>query len=222
MDTTLDRGDGHMAQKGRGIFLVYVDIDAKDAKEFNEWYNTEHLPELLAVPGILAAARYQAVKGGPQYLACYELANVEVMHTPAFTNRPRTPWGQRVSPSVIGENLTRIVGEQIFPDGIDMPDRGMAPVLQYVRARRGRCGVERLVQWRIYSGLSQGAGSDLRPPLSGTRGHQRVYHGLRVCQYCCARKHGVEGATATFVPQFPAHAAGDDACTRVCRGVHPD
>jgi hypothetical protein len=57
-----------MAQKGRGIFLVYVDIDAQHDKEFNEWYNTEHLPELLAVPGILAAARYQAVKGGPKYL----------------------------------------------------------------------------------------------------------------------------------------------------------
>ena len=122
-----------MAHKGRGIFLVYVDIDAKDAKEFNEWYNTEHLPELLAVPGILAAARYEAVKGGPKYLACYELENVAVMHTPAFTNRPRTPWGERVSPSVIGTNLTRIVGEQIYPDGIEMPERSMAPVLQIGR-----------------------------------------------------------------------------------------
>jgi hypothetical protein len=133
METIGDRGDGHVAQKGSGIFLVYVDIDAKDAKEFNAWYNTEHLPELLAVPGILAAARYQAVKGGPKYLACYELENVEILHTPAFTNRPRTPWGQRVSPSVIGTNLTRIVGEQIYPDGIDMPERGMAPVLQIGR-----------------------------------------------------------------------------------------
>ena len=62
-----------MAQKGRGIFMVYVDIDAKDTQEFNEWYNKEHLPELLSVPGILSAARYEAVKGGPQYLACYEL-----------------------------------------------------------------------------------------------------------------------------------------------------
>jgi hypothetical protein len=24
--------------------------------------------------------------------------------------------------------LTRIVGEQIYPDGIEMPERGMAPV----------------------------------------------------------------------------------------------
>src|SRR4029450_8902573 len=41
--------------------------------------------------------------------------------------------GERVSPSVIGTNLTRIVGEQIYPDRIEMPDRGMAPVLQIGR-----------------------------------------------------------------------------------------
>ena len=52
------------------------------------------------------------------------------MQTPAFTDRPRTPWGQKISPSVIGKNLTPIVGEQIYPDGIEMPERGMAPVLQ--------------------------------------------------------------------------------------------
>src|SRR5881296_1803162 len=133
MATMHDREDRPMAHKGRGIFLVYVDIDTQHDKEFNEWYNTEHLPELLAVPGILTAARYQAVKGGPKYLACYELENVAVMQTPAFTNRPRTPWGERVSPSVIGTNLTRIVGEQIYPEGIEMPERGMAPVLQIGR-----------------------------------------------------------------------------------------
>src|SRR5207249_11120598 len=94
-----------MAHKGRGIFLVYVDIDAKDAKEFNEWYNTEHLPELLAVPGILAAARYEAVQGGPKYLACDELESVAVMRTPAFTNRPRTRGRERGSPCVIGATL---------------------------------------------------------------------------------------------------------------------
>jgi hypothetical protein len=53
-----------MAQKGRGIFLVYVDIDTQHVQEFNKWYNEEHLPELLSVPGILSAARYEAVKGG--------------------------------------------------------------------------------------------------------------------------------------------------------------
>ena len=58
----LQRKGWNMAKKGKGIFLVYVDIDAQHDKEFNDWYNTEHLPELLAVPGILSAARYKAVK----------------------------------------------------------------------------------------------------------------------------------------------------------------
>ena len=46
-----------MAQKGRGIFMVYVDIDAQHAPEFNEWYNKEHLP------GIAVGARLSL--GGP-------------------------------------------------------------------------------------------------------------------------------------------------------------
>jgi len=47
-----------MAKKGRGIFLVYTDVDPTHEEEFNAWYNTEHLPELLSLPGFLDAARY--------------------------------------------------------------------------------------------------------------------------------------------------------------------
>jgi hypothetical protein len=123
-----------MARKGQAIFLVYTDLsDPQYEEEFNAWYNTEHLPELLALPGVLDAARYVATKGGPKYLAAYELASVDAMQTPEFTNRPRTPWGQRVSPTAIGKNRTRIVGQQIFPDGLEKPDRGMASALQIGR-----------------------------------------------------------------------------------------
>ena len=211
-----------MAQKGRGIFMVYVDIDAQHVQEFNEWYNKEHLPELLSVPGILSAARYEAVKGGPQYLACYELESVAVMQTPAFTNRPRTPWGQKVSPSVIGKNLTRIVGEQIYPDGIEMPERGMAPVLQI-----GRMSVPAEVdaEWNAWYSNEYVPGYRKVPGVIYARryrvhrGYQRLQHRLRICQYGRARKPGVEGPTATFLAQFAAHAAGHDACTGFCRGV---
>ena len=37
-----------MPQKGRGIFMVYVDIDAKDVQEFNEWYNKLESAEFSA------------------------------------------------------------------------------------------------------------------------------------------------------------------------------
>ena len=122
-----------MAKKGRGVLLVYADVDDKYDEEFNAWYNTEHLPQLLSMPGFLDAARYVAIKGGPKYLAAYELESVDALQTPEFVNRKRPPWDARMSPTVVGKNFARIAGEQIFPDGLEMPDRGMAPVLQIGR-----------------------------------------------------------------------------------------
>jgi hypothetical protein len=123
-----------MAKKGEGLFLVYTDlIDPKYEEEFNAWYNTEHLPELLTLPGFLDAARYVATRGGPKYLAAYELTSIEAVRSSEFSRRKRTPWETRMSPRVIGKNLTRIIGRQIFPSAVENPDRGMAPALQIGR-----------------------------------------------------------------------------------------
>src|SRR5439155_10667833 len=123
-----------MAKKGRAILLVYTDlIDDKYDEEFNAWYNTQHLPDLLARPGFLDAARYVAVKGGPKYLAAYELESLAAIQTLNDTTRERPAWDRRIGPRVVGKNLTRIVGEQIYPDRLEQPDRGMAPALQIGR-----------------------------------------------------------------------------------------
>ena len=50
-------------KKGRGLFMVYVDVPAPLEDELNRWYNEEHIPERLAIPGVLNAARYVAVRG---------------------------------------------------------------------------------------------------------------------------------------------------------------
>jgi hypothetical protein len=123
-----------MAKKGAAILLVYTDlIDEKYDEEFNAWYDTQHLPQLLELPGVLDAARYVAVKGGPKYLAAYELENLDAVLGPAWENRPTPPWDKRMSPRVIGKNFTRILGEQIFPSSVERADRGMAPSLQIGR-----------------------------------------------------------------------------------------
>jgi hypothetical protein len=134
-----------VAKKGRGVLLVYADlIDDKYEEEFNAWYDTEHLPQLLSMPGFMDAARYVAVKGGPKYLAVYELDDVEALQRPEFANRKRPPWDARMSPQVVGKNFARIVGRQIFPQGVivgrqifpqgvENADRGMAPALQIGR-----------------------------------------------------------------------------------------
>jgi hypothetical protein len=124
-----------MAKKGRGIFLVYTDIDPQHEEEFNAWYNTEHLPELLSLPGFLDAARYVAYKGVPRYLAVYELESAEALKTAEFQKwrANPSPWSRRISPTVIGKNLSRTIGQQIFPADPESPDRGMAPALQIGR-----------------------------------------------------------------------------------------
>ncbi len=63
-------------QKGSALLMVYVDIDPEHNGDFNAWYNEEHIPDLLKLPGFLNAARYEASLGGPRYLACYELEGV--------------------------------------------------------------------------------------------------------------------------------------------------
>jgi hypothetical protein len=123
-----------VAKKGRGVVLVYADlIDPKYEEEFNAWYDTDHLPQLLTLPGFLDAARYVAVKGGPKYLAVYELDDVEAMQRPEFVNRKRSPWEARMSPRVVGKNFALIIGRQIFPESVENADRGMAPALQIGR-----------------------------------------------------------------------------------------
>ena len=57
-------------KKGTGLLMVWADIPADKEEDFNNWYNTEHLAELLSIPGVLNAARYEAVSSGPKPLAC--------------------------------------------------------------------------------------------------------------------------------------------------------
>ena len=140
-------------KKGTALMMVWADIPADKEEDFNRWYNEEHLQELLSVPGILNAARYEAVRSGPKHLACYELESPAVIETDAFKNRPRTEWGSRVSPSIIGTNFINNVYEMVHPAELNdsIANSDMAPALQI-----GRMDIspENEDEWnRWYSGV---------------------------------------------------------------------
>ena len=127
-----------MAQKkGAGLLLVYVDIDPEHEADFNAWYDEEHVNDLRAMPGFLDAARYQALKGGPRYVAGYELESVAALQSEAYRHFRSHPseWTQRVSLSTKGRNYSRLVCTQIYPVDQDpyMLGRSMAPALQIGR-----------------------------------------------------------------------------------------
>ena len=140
-------------KKGTGLMMVWVDVPSEHEDEFNHWYNEEHLPELLSVPGVLNAARYEAVMSGPKHLACYELQSPSVVETDAFTSRKPTEWAQKIGPRVIGSNLINNVYEMIHPANLNT-DISVSDMAQALQIGRMDIAPENSDEWnKWYSGV---------------------------------------------------------------------
>lgn len=85
-----------MALHGKGMLAVYTDVKPRHERDFNEWYNREHIDERINLPGFHRARRYIAEKGAPRYLATYECDAVGDLATPGYLHllANQTPWTQ--------------------------------------------------------------------------------------------------------------------------------
>ena len=52
--------------------------------EFTRWSDGRHVPQRRALPGFLSARGWQAVDGGPKFMALYELESPDAMKTEAY------------------------------------------------------------------------------------------------------------------------------------------
>ena len=124
-------------KKSTGLLMVWADVPANKEDDFNRWYNQEHLAERLSVPGFLSGARYEAVKGGPKHLACYELESVAVLESQAYKRVKDHPteWTKRCGPGAIGTTYIRNVYTMIHPTAVTpgLSQSDMAPALQMGR-----------------------------------------------------------------------------------------
>ena len=88
-----------MTQKG--FLLVLMQPPLNIDEEFNAWYDTEHVPERLAVPGVETAIRFASVDGTtPKYLAMYDLAAESVLDSAAYVRvagENSSPWTKRAT-----------------------------------------------------------------------------------------------------------------------------
>lgn len=124
--------------RGTGLLMLWTDVDAEHEAEFNRWYDEEHLERLLQVPGFLSAGRYVALRGGPRYLAMYELEDHNVLKSAAFLDELRyrpSPLRQKSSGGHVGRNYIINGYRQIFPARTDPIENtmGMSPYLQMGR-----------------------------------------------------------------------------------------
>ena len=104
--------------RGTGLLMLWTDVDPQHEAEFNRWYNEEHIKHLLGVPGFLSGGRYVALKGGPKYLAMYELEDPNVLRTADFLDAVRykpSPWRAKASGGHVGRNYLLNAYRQIYP-----------------------------------------------------------------------------------------------------------
>src|SRR3546814_17529435 len=88
----------------RYVLMASMDVDPDRDAIFNEVYDTEHVPYLLEVPGVLSVTRATAEPlammlggerrdmplDGPRYPAIYEIQSPDLVLSP--------PWAEAVGP----------------------------------------------------------------------------------------------------------------------------
>jgi hypothetical protein len=82
-------------------YVVATDVEPGWEKEFNDWYEYEHLAGLAAVPGCVLASRLRNLDAGPRYHACYDLVSPQVLEHPAWLAVRHTAWSDRVRPQFV-------------------------------------------------------------------------------------------------------------------------
>ena len=103
-----------MPGEARYLLTVAMDVDPDKEALFNEVYDTEHVPLLSRVPGVLSIRRYRNAPltmtiGGerksivmetqPRYLAVYELASPDVLVSDAWAKAiDEGRWATQVRP----------------------------------------------------------------------------------------------------------------------------
>jgi hypothetical protein len=119
---------------GTGMLMTSMDIDAEHEREFNQWYDREHLAERVAIDGFNEARRYVAANAAPKYLGLYSTATFDVLNSDAYRTAlaNQTAW----SKTNIGrfKNMLRSVARITASRGLG---RGAALGLVRIRPPEG-------------------------------------------------------------------------------------
>jgi hypothetical protein len=109
----------------KGVLIAAMDFSHVPADEFNDWYDTEHIPERQRVPGFLTLQRWIGAENPKQSVATYDLDSLAVLQGTAYRaigGANLSPWSKRITGKV--ERLLRYEGEQVLPGDATAPANG--------------------------------------------------------------------------------------------------
>src|SRR5260370_5624702 len=87
----------------KGALIAAMDFSNVAADEFNDWYDTEHIPARQRVPGFLTLQRWIGADNPRQSVATYDLDSLSVLQGPryhAIGGPHLSAWSKRVTPKV--------------------------------------------------------------------------------------------------------------------------
>ena len=100
----------------KGLLVAGFNYSMVDAGEFNDWYDTEHLPERQRTPGFINCVRWAGVDDPKVSIATYDLESREVLHSAPYLAIGRenlSPWSKRMTSKA--QRLLRIEADQLIP-----------------------------------------------------------------------------------------------------------
>ncbi len=121
------------------VTLVFNEPQPGQDVEYNRWYDEEHLPDVVAVPGFVSGQRFRRspaqlrpnVPPSPQYLVAFTIVTDDLEAVYAEVRRRARSGETKMSPTVkrgSGMNLTYLVTETV---GVAQPAGGQATPFCY-------------------------------------------------------------------------------------------
>jgi len=74
-----------------GILALWNDCADGFETEYEDWYQGEHLPERLAIPGFMRGRRFQSIAGDPTYFTYYETTSAQILNSEDYIQRLNNP-----------------------------------------------------------------------------------------------------------------------------------
>lgn len=113
-----------------GLLVAGFNYAAVAEDEFNDWYDTEHIPERNRISGFLTAQRWIGAEDPKISIATYDLENLDVLYSPPYRAIARenlSPWSKRMVRKC--QRICRFEAEQILPGDRSSPENAEGMLL---------------------------------------------------------------------------------------------
>ena len=107
---------------GTTILVVMMEVEEADDEVFNKWYDEEHLPERMSIPGYVSARRFMLEPGDPRnnggvlrYLCIWEMEDESPLVSQIYNDQNANPSPTKEAAGAVVKQRARGLYRQITP-----------------------------------------------------------------------------------------------------------